>query len=342
MFSTIFLNKSNLIYNVNTLLEVAQTPICVMVKANAYGHGIKEVVQIIDNEIDCYGVSNQTEALELRNITNKKIIVFGKCEDYNLCISHDISFSLFSLKDAINIIKNLKGAQKPRFHLCVNSGMNRYGIRDKREYKKILALLQKKEIQLEGVYTHFSSLTTDLKYTNRQYEIFKEFVSLIPQDWQTKSHLGGGKAIFEEFEADMFRVGLEVYGYGSDLLKPVLSIESEIVNLLNVKKGEHVGYLCGFTADKNMKVATIPLGYADGFPRKLSNKLKVNIKGKEASNIGNICMDSFMVDVSKINCKVGDVVSLMQDASEFAKIIESTEYEVLSNLTKFRGERKIK
>ena len=90
-----------------------------------------------------------------------------------------------------------------------------------------------------------------------------------------------------------------------------------------------------------MKVATIPLGYGDGFPRKLSNKFNVIINGKVASNVGNICMDALMVDVSKINCKVGDKVEVMKDASSLAKLIESTEYEVLTNLTKFRGDRLI-
>lgn len=343
MFSNIFLNKENLLHNVITLSNLANAKLCIMVKANGYGHGAREIVEMLGDEVDCFGVSNQTEAVDLREVTDKKIIVFGRCEDYQECIEKNISFSVFSLEHAreiLNISKNTN--RKPKMELCINSGMNRYGIREIKELKKVVSLLLKKNISLEGVYTHFSSLTSDQQYTQRQYEIFKEFTSFIPKEWGTVKHLGGGRSIFEDFEADMFRAGLEMYGYGSDLLKPVLSVESTIVSMQDVKKGEHIGYLCGYTALKDMKIATIPLGYGDGLPRKLSNKLTVKIKGKEISNVGNICMDAFMVDVSNLNCKIGDKVVVLENASTFAPLIESTEYEVLTNLSKFRGGRVIK
>lgn len=340
MFSNIFLCKSNLIYNINSLSNIAGARLCIMVKANAYGHGAREIVEMLSDEDVSLGVSNQTEALDLREMTDKEIIVFGRCEDYNQCIENDISFALFSLDHAKEILNNAKGLSKtPKMHLCINSGMNRYGTREIKECKKFIAFLQKKKLKLDGLYTHFSSLTSDKDYTQRQYEIFKEFSSLLPTEWNTVKHVGGGRSIFEDFDADMFRVGLEVYGYGNEYVKPVLSVESQIVHIGQVKKGEHVGYLCGFTAEKDMKVATIPLGYGDGLPRKLSNKLEIEIKGKKVKNIGNICMDAFMVDVSQINCKVGDNVCIFDNASEIAPLLETTEYEVLTNLAKFRGER---
>lgn len=343
MFSNIFLNKDNLIENVNTLSSFANAKLCVMVKANAYGHGAREVVEMIEDKVECFGVSNQAEAVDLREVTNKKIIVFGMCEDYKLCIEKDIAFALFSLNHAKEIVRISKELnKKPQMHLCINSGMNRYGIREIKEFKKLIAFLSKKDLPLDGIYTHFSSLTTDKDYTNRQYEIFEEFVSLVPKEWGTISHLGGGRSIFEGFKANMFRVGIEAYGYGNENVKPILSVYSQVVSIQDVKQGEHVGYLCGFTAQKDMKVATIPLGYGDGLPRKLSNKLIVKIKGHEAKSVGNICMDAFMVDVSKINCKVGDSVLIFDDAKKIAPLIESSEYEVLTNLIKFRGSRIIK
>lgn len=342
MFSNIFLNQENLLHNVRTLSNIANAKLCVMVKANAYGHGAREIVEMLGDEVEFLGVSNQREAFDLREMTLKEIIVFGKCEDYDECILKDISFALFSLeqaKEILNLSKKL--SRKPKMHLCINSGMNRYGVKDVKEFKKILLLLEKHSLSLEGLYTHFSSLTTDVEYTKKQYEIFKEFSSLLPKDWKTIKHIGGGRSIFENFDADAYRVGLEVYGYGHELLKPVLSVESQIVSITNVKKGEHVGYLCGFTAEKDMKVATIPLGYGDGFPRKLSNKLNVKLNGGHVSNVGNICMDAFMVDVTKMKCKVGDRVIVLENATSLAKILGTTEYEVLTNLLRFRGERKI-
>ena len=169
------------------------------------------------------------------------------------------------------------------------------------------------------------SLTTDKDYTERQKKLFYEFCSLIPKEWNTIKHVGGGGTIFSDIKADMYRVGLEIYGYGNEFVKPVLSIHSQIVDLQKVKAGEHVGYLCGFTANNDMTIATIPLGYGDGLPRKLSNKLKIDVRKKKAFSVGNICMDAFMVDVSLIKCKKGDDVVIMDNASIVAKILDTTE-----------------
>ena len=342
MFSSIILNKSNLLHNIKVLENIAETRLCVMVKANAYGHGAKEIVKALQGKVEFFGVSNQTEAEEIREITKAHIIVFGACEDYAECIKKNISFALLSYNHTKQIVKLYKKLNiKPRMHICINSGMNRYGIREKEEFVKILKLLNKYNLTLEGIYTHFSSLTSDKNYTKKQYEIFKNFVDLLPSS-KTLVHVGGGLSIFEDFKADLHRIGLEVYGYGNKFVKPVLSIESQIVDIQNVKKGEHIGYLCGYTAEKDMTIATIPLGYGDGLSRKLSNKLMVKIKDKNVKNVGNICMDAFMVDISTLKCKIGDKVVVMENASKLAPFEETTEYEVLTNLSKFRGERKLK
>ncbi len=274
MFSNIFLNKTNIISNCKILKSACKAELCVMVKANAYGHGDKEVVQMLEGEVDYFGVSCQAEAEKLRPFTKAHIVVFGSCDDYKGCIEKDISFALLSFKHAKEMIALSKKTQKrPRMHLCINSGMNRYGVKDKKELKRIIELLSRHKLQLEGIYTHFSSLTTDKTYTERQKAIFYDYLTLVPKNWNTVKHVGGGGTIFGDFEADMFRVGLEVYGYGNELVKPVLSMESRVVDIQKVEKGEHVGYLCGFTAERDMTVATIPLGYGDGLPRKLSNKI---------------------------------------------------------------------
>ncbi len=340
MLSNIVLNRENLINNYQILKNKSDGKICVMVKANAYGHGAKEIVKILDNYADFFGVSNQSEAEEIRGLTNASVVVFGSCEDYQKCIEKDISFILLSFrhaKEMINLSKKL--SKKPKMHLCINTGMNRYGVRDKNEFVRIIQLLSKHDIVLEGVYTHFSSLTTDKDYTKKQKNLFYDFVSLIPKSWKTVKHVGGGGTIFSDIEADMYRVGLEIYGYGNSLVSPVLTVESEIVDVQKVLAGEHIGYLCGFTAEKDMIVGTIPLGYGDGLPRKLSNKLQVVVKGKKTLSTGNICMDAFMIDITDIKCKIGDKVTILSCASQIAPILETTEYEVLTNLSKFRGNR---
>ena len=343
MFSKIVLNSDALISNLQHVKSVCGGKICFMVKANAYGHGVKEIVKIAQEEVDYFGVSNQKEGEEVRALTDKKVVVFGRCEDYFSCMAQKIGFALCSLEQAKEIVEIYKNSYvRPLMHLCVNSGMNRYGVKDEKECKKIISLLKKNGLELEGIYTHFSSLTTDEQYSQKQWEIFQSFVSLLPKEWKTISHIGGGGTLFKSMQADMHRVGLYGYGYGCDGVKSVLKVESKIVDIQKVKKGEHIGYLCGFTAEEDMTVATIPLGYGDGFPRKLSNKLEVKIAGQNAKVVGNVCMDAFMVDVSDIKCKEGDCVNVFENASFIAPLIESTEYEVLTNFSKFRGDRIIR
>ena len=345
MLSKKIINSKNLIDNITYIKQQAfDKKVCVMVKADAYGHGMKEITELLKDEVEFFGVSNQEEALELRKYNcTSRVIVFGACEDYKICMQQDIDFALFSypqLKEVIKIAK--KNHLIPKLHLNINTGMNRFGIQTKKEMNKIISLLQKNDMMLEGIYTHFSSLTSDPDYTDRQKILYDYFVSFLPQDWNVLKHVGGGNSLFEDYNCDMVRVGMLVYGYGNEFVKPVMSIESQVVDMQYVKSGEHVGYLCGYTAPRDIVVATIPLGYADGLPRLLSNNCKVKINNKWARSCGNICMDSFMVDVSEINAKVGDKVQIMVDATAFSEICGTTCYEVCTNFIKLRAQTIIK
>ncbi len=342
MFNKIFINKKNLLHNLHYVEKfIKDKKICVMVKANAYGHGMKEIALCLKDENVSFGVSNENEAFELRNYTDKEIIVFGAVEDYEKIAQMNIEFAVFSFQQVKKLCKLSKFENSNfKIHLCINTGMNRYGIKTHSDFLKIIKILNKYGKQLKGLYTHFSSLTTDKEYTQKQKEKFYSFCSLLPTDWDTITHVGGGKAVFNDIEAQMFRSGIEIYGYGDENLLPVMAIESEIVDVVKVFKGEHVGYLCSFTADKDMKVGAIPLGYGDGLPRKFSNKLVVSdYKNNRIKNVGNICMDCFMVDISNSKIKIGDKILIMDNANKFTEILETTEYEVLTNFTKFRGER---
>lgn len=340
MFSKIFLYRQTLINNIKILKQQANGKICAMVKANAYGHGVKEVVSILKDEVDFFGVSNQTEAEHVREICKSEVIVFGACEDYEKCIENDISFAVFSYEQVKNMINLSKKIGKDaKMHLCLNTGMNRYGVKSVKEFVKIVRFLKRQKQNLEGVYTHFSSLSCDEKYTKRQEELLGEFLTFLPSDWKSVVHVGGGLTIKQNIKADMHRVGLEIYGYGNESVKPILRVESEIVDINEVEKGEHVGYMCSYTATKKMTVATIPLGYGDGLPRGLSNKIEFQINGQKSRSVGNICMDALMVDVTDIKCKIGDKVEILNNAQVFAEILKTSEYEVLTNFSKFRGER---
>lgn len=341
MFNKIIINKTNLLHNVHYLQNLLEEKkLCVMVKANAYGHGMKEIVQCLKQEDIAYGVSNEEEAFALRELSDKQIVVFGAIENYQKIMSENIEFAIFSLGEVKKVCEIAKKLDlKPKMHLCLNSGMNRYGVKEKGEFLKVIAVLKKYNFALSGFYTHFSSLTTDENYTERQKRIFYEFCYMLPKEWNVTTHVGGGRSIFLDIDAQMFRSGIEVYGYGNQDLLPVMSVKSQIVDITQAEEGEHIGYLCGYTAQQKMKIGLIPLGYADGLPRKLSNKMMVTCKGKTLENVGNICMDCFMVNLGKNKIKVGYEVDILNSASLFAPLVESTEYEVLTNFSRFRGER---
>lgn len=340
MLSKIILKKDNLISNIEYVKSQKEGKFCFMVKANAYGHGLREIVEMGQDYVDYFGVSNQKEAEIVRSISDKPIIVFGRCDDYFSCMANKIEFALFSLEQAKEVVKIYRNSGvKPLMHLCVNSGMNRYGVKDDAKVKKIVSFLKKSGLALAGVYTHFSSLTTDEQYTLKQWEKFQRLIEYIPKEWNVLSHIGGGGTIYRDFASDMFRVGLFCYGYGDENLKPVMQVKSQIVDIIKVKKGEHIGYLCGFTAEKDMLVGVVPLGYGDGLPRKLSNNFSVEIKGSKVQEVGNVCMDAFMVDLSHIKCNVGDEVVVLRNASVLTELLQTTEYEVLTNFSKFRGDR---
>lgn len=345
MISKKIIFSSNFFDNLAYIKEQAyDKKICLMIKADGYGHGMDEIVKLATGRIDVFGVSNQEEALHFRKLSKRdKVIVFGACENYALCAKEDIEVALFSYDQLKKILKSCKKAGvKPKLHLNINTGMNRFGIQSKKEFFKIISRLVKENLTLAGIYTHFSSLTTDEDYSQRQKMIFEEYANALPYDWDTCVHVGGGGSLFEDVECDMIRVGMLAYGYGNEYVKPVMAIESEIADMQYVKAGEHVGYLCGFTAREDMVVATVPLGYADGLPRLLSNNFDVKIALRKARSTGNICMDTFMVDVSHIPVQVGDKVIVMQDASYLAKICKTTPYEICTNFIKFRGESVIK
>ncbi len=315
--------------------------ICAMVKANAYGHGIEEVVSILKGRVGAFGVVNIDEAIRVRKIDKiTPVIIFSECEKIETALKNNISLSIISLKSLKNIVKISKKCKiKPKLHLNINTGMNRFGINTQEDFQKIMVILRKNNLKLDGLFTHFSSLTTDENYTIRQREIFQRFINLLPQDFAPIIHVGGGNSLFKEQGFEMYRVGMFLYGYGYSELKPVMSVKSTIIALQEVKKGEHVGYMASFTASQDMRVAVVPLGYDDGVKRGLSNKFSVKINNKVCPNVGKICMDCFMVDVSNVKVKVGDMVEVLWNASEWTEFLNTTEYEILTNFNGFRAER---
>jgi len=334
-----------------------------MVKANAYGHGIKQICKNIQNEVDFFGVSCAGEGIILRNNNIvKPILVVGAYDKgsvrhavinyltLTVCAPEDI-LHLESVCKKLNIVCDV--------HIKVNTGMNRLGVSNRQTFLIMLERLKNNRyIKLKGVFSHFGVSDTDIKYTCRQNRIFKNFIKLCKDFDDLVFHISSGFAAinYRKFNHNMVRVGLAMYGYGNTALKPAITIISEIKAVNHVKKGSLVGYGATFKAKRPSKIAVIPLGYADGINLKLSNILQIKISAnsvvqtktgvcvnkidfnKKSDNIsvpvaGRICMDMFMCDVTDTDAKVGDNVIVFDEqnnATVWSKICGNHEYEILT------------
>lgn len=339
MLNAKIINKNNLISNLNFCEGVGKN-IIAMVKADAYGHGLKQIVNSIKERVSFWGVANIREALNLKRLLNDrhKILVVGKSNSFHCLIKNNIHFAiddLSEIKKISNICKKLK--KKAYIHIAVNTGMNRIGVKSLLCFCNMLDYINKqKNIVLCGVFTHCYNADETKTHFYSQMKLFSYYVKLI-NNKNVLIHIGGSFCLNHKIPkfVDMVRVGMFLYGYGNKTLKPVMTIQSKIVKLSFCKKGEFVGY--GNTMlKKDSLIATIPIGYADGVPRRLSDRAYVNINGKKCKIVGNICMDMMMVDVTNISVRLNDKVEIYNSANYFAQITDTSPYEILTNFRKCR------
>lgn len=310
----------------NNLSRFASKKICLMVKANAYGHGVAEIVRASDDVVYAYGVATEREAVELRKLTRRKVIVFGKVKNFHNCVKDNIEFMVDELEDLWLAIKS--GA-KHLMHLAINVGMNRYGFKD--NFDKILQIVDKNEVKFCSIYTHFPN-TSDKKQTEYEY---KKFVEISTNFLSAPKCLGGSEVYAYNFDYDILRLGICAYGYG-DGVKPIMRIESKIVKILKLKRGEFIGYGREYMAKEDGLFGVVPIGYFDGLRRGLSSNFEVTIGEKKYHSVGNICMDCFFVKIDKA-VKLFDKVVVMDDADYFAKKLGTISYEVLTGFNSLRA-----
>ena len=335
------IKKDNLIHNLRNIKKCNKT-ICAMIKADAYGHGMDNIIKIIKNEVSFFGVANEEEALKAKKITpNSNILIVGKSSNFGRNISKNISFTIDSLSELLRVLKTceLKNAQA-KIHIAVNTGMNRIGTNDLQEFKNMLDVfnINARYLKLEGVFTHCFDTDCTKTHFYDQMRRFYEFVKLIKDD-NTIIHIGGSFALNHKIPnfVNMIRVGYFLYGYGQRSLRPIMHIKSNIIKIIECKSGDYVGYGNRYKLCSDSKIAVVPIGYADGLPRCVSNKYEVNLNGKKARIIGNICMDMFMIDVTSLECQVGDEVVVFDNALYLAKQANTSPYEILTNFCSFRG-----
>ncbi|RMD49678.1 MAG: alanine racemase [Ignavibacteria bacterium] len=349
------INLDNLKFNYLQLRKkVGEKKICAVVKADAYGHGMLKCVEKLESlgekKPDYYGVAMLGEAVELRKskLTKAKIISFShfdpeELEDY---YKYKVIPSV-TAPSQISTLNRLELKKKLLIHVNIDTGMRRTGLEWKDAVKQIIKLSKIKNVVIDGIYTHFAtSDEKDKSYSELQLSRFTSVLAELDSNGINYGtvHAANSGAILDLPESyfDMVRPGISLYGYYPSLetsesvsLKPVLELESEIYEIKNIQKGESVSYGRIYKAPYDMKIASVAIGYADGYNRNLSNRAIGIIKNQLAYQIGRVTMDRIMFDVNDIKAKVGDKIILLGkskhfkfDAWDWAKILNTIPYEI--------------
>ena len=339
----------------------ASTLIMGSVKADGYGHGSVPVAKTIEPYVFGYAVATIDEGIILRRHgINKTILILGVTHEsrYEDLLRYDIRTAMFQYEKAKKLSDlALKQGKKAVVHLALDTGMSRIGMKADREHAKEAAAIAALEgIEVEGLFTHFARADeTDKSAYEEQYRRYKEFLGYLKEPGVKIPirHCSNSAGIVESLESnhmDMVRAGIAIYGmYPSDevdhnsvKLTPAMEIKSCITYIKEIEAGTAVSYGGTFVADHTMKVATIPVGYGDGYVRSLSGKGDVLIHGKRAAILGRICMDQFMVDVTDItDVQEDDEVTLLgSDGAECITMEELAEksggfhYEMICDIGK--------
>lgn len=350
------INVENLIYNIKQIENIISkdTKIMAVVKANAYGHGMITISKILEEYgINDFAVATIEEGITLRkNGLKGNILILGytdlsKIEDiikYNLIqtiVDYEYAYKLSTL----NLSKKVK------VHIKINTGMNRLG-ESYKNIDSIKKIYKFKNLNILGIYTHLSTpdslLKEDIKFTQNQINNFYTLINILKTEGYNvgKIHIQSSYGIlnYSNLKCDYVRPGIIMYGVCSGNtrikinLKPVLSLKAKVTSIKYIDKNESVSYGRKYITNKNIKIATVSIGYVDGIPRNLSLKnTKVLINNHYALIIGRICMDQLIIDVSNLNVKVGDVVTLIGDkyyirANLIAKKAGTIPNELLSRL----------
>ncbi|MDD7337778.1 MAG: alanine racemase [Ruminococcus sp.] len=330
------INLDAMCSNVSQALErMKPAKLMAIIKTDAYGHGAVRSAKALD-EIGVYafGVATPGEALELRRAEIKNpILILGYVfeEYFDRMIENDIDLALFDLNTAKLLNSHAeKLGKKARVHIKADTGMGRIGFQPCDESAEIIKeIASLNNIEIDGMFTHFACADSkDKASVNRQIERFTNFVAKVKSEGVSLPivHCYNSASIvdFDKPLFDMVRCGIITYGLEpSDevsktniKLQKVMSIKSHVAYVKKVGAGFTVSYGSTYVTDKETEIATIPVGYGDGYPRTLSNKGMVLIGGHFAKIIGRVCMDQFMVDVTGLGVSRGDEVILMGSDGE--------------------------
>lgn len=318
-------------YNIDSVRKklAGRAKLLAVVKADAYGHGAVEVGRLLEDKCDFFGVACVEEAMELKNAgIRKPILILGYVSpsQFDITVRNDIRVPIFSYETAKALSDEaVRQHKNAPFHFCADTGMSRIGFQISEESADICKqITQLPNVFAEGLFSHFATADeSDLTKAEKQRELFKNFITMLSdRDVEIPvKHLNNsaGIMVFDE-TFDMVRSGIVNYGlYPSDQvdrslldIKPAMAWKAHISHIKTLDAGREISYGGTYITEKETVVATIPVGYADGYPRCLSNMGRVIVNGQYAPILGRVCMDQFMVDITGIpGVKPEDEVTLV-------------------------------
>lgn len=359
-------SSANLLHNLRQFRQRVgdKTKICGVVKSNAYGHDLKLIAKEIEPYIDFFAVDSITEALQLKEQgTNKPILILGFTLHDNLpeVINNDFHQIITNYETLLAILQNAEKMTKPaNIHLKIETGTSRQGIFP-RDMDKYLTLIKNNHLlNLAGVSTHYANIedTTDHSFAFNQLEIYKKAVQKIQVQGFTNfikhTACSAAAVLYPQSYFDMVRLGISLYGYWSSPqtmavakqnnikieLKPALTWKTKIAHLKTLPAGSCISYGCTEKVEEPTTIAVLPVGYWDGFDRKLSSLGNVLIQGKRCKIMGRVCMNMTVVNVNHLdNPKIEDEVVLLGTqnnqkitAEELADQINTINYEVVTKI----------
>ena len=346
----VYVNKSYLINNLNYLRELTKKELCLVVKANAYGHGVQWSVETAQEiGINWFAVASINEAIEVRNISKSVRILLlsepSKSQIKNV-LKYKIDLTVYNehFIDELIIDKGLYNV-----HLKVDTGMHRIGC-EPENFDRLFKKIQSSSLNLAGICTHFPTADTDKQYTSNSIDIFKELVGNYDTD-ELLLHVDNSASSFYNSDTtfNMTRIGLAAYGtqvsiknYDHNLI-PTLEIKTRISNLQVRKKGEAVSYGKAQILFRDSIIATAPIGYGDGYPWNSFPDGKVIVNNQFCNLIGRVTMDQILFDVTDVNVQIDDEVTVLGNSmdgklnisvSDIAQWNKTIEWEILTNMSK--------
>lgn len=354
-----FINLDNIINNVNVYKSNFKKGVkfCAIVKSDAYGHGSVEVSKSIENITDYFAVATPEEALELReNRIKKPILILGYVPKYQirkLC-EKDIDIPIHdnkSMEDILDVATNQK--IKPKVQIKLDTGMSRIGFTKYNYIEELKKIKNQSNLEIRGIFTHFSKADEENQdFTKAQFKLFNEMIENLENmgfEFPIKHISNSSAGLKKEYNLDMVRVGIGLYGYTpfairesekdiTSKLKPCMSLITPTYQVKKVPKGTMVGYGGSYKTQKDEWIVTLPIGYADGIHRSVSNKgLKIEFEtGDVGVEVGKVCMDQMMVRVEN-EIKPMTKAYIFSDnkkytAQYFADLSGTIVYDILSNI----------